>query len=179
MGEARDRRRSFSPQPRPEWVARVNEEGRILGATSLVPLDAGSLLAQAVANTGLDDFGDASFREPFEILLDAIEREADLNLIGRLFTRSDMLIHLEGRLRVTDWYARHPDLSRERVDAPVVITGLARSGTTILQEVLAQDPQFRVVRMWEAKYPCPPPIVPRGLIRRRPASSLRAISGPR
>jgi hypothetical protein len=135
----------------------VNEEGRILGARSLVPLDEESLLAQAVASTGLDDFGDESWREPFRILLDAIEREADLNLIGRLFTRSDLLIHLEGRLRVTDWYARHPELEKERVDAPVVITGLARSGTTILQEVLAQDPQFRVVRMWEAKYPCPPP----------------------
>ena len=157
MSDLPDRRRSWTPHPRPEWVARVNEEGRILGARSLVPLDAGSLLAQAAANTGLDDFGDDGWQEPFEILLDAIEREANLNLIGRLFTRSDLLIHLEGRLRVTDWYVRHPELSRERVDAPVVITGLGRSGTTILQEVLAEDPQFRVVRMWEAKYPCPPP----------------------
>jgi len=152
-----DRRQRWTPQPRPDWVARVNEEGRILGARSLVPLDAGSLLAQAVANTGLDDFGEDGWREPFQVLLDAIEREADLNLVGRLFTRSDLLIHLEGRLRVIDWYARHPELEAERIDAPVVITGLGRSGTTILQEVLAEDPQFRVVRMWEAKYPCPPP----------------------
>ena len=152
-----DGRLGWTPRPRPEWVARVNEEGRILGARGLVPLDEASLLAQATANTGLEDFGEESWREPFRVLLDAIEREADLNLVGRLFTRSDMLIHLEGRLRVIDWIARHPEVESERVDAPVVITGLARSGTTILQEVLAQDPQFRVVRMWEAKYPCPPP----------------------
>ena len=152
-----DRRRGWTPHPRPEWVARVNEEGRILGARGLVPLDEASLLAQAVANTGLEDFGEDGWREPFRVLLDAIEREANLNLVGRLFTRSDMLIHLEGRLRVTDWIARHPEVETERVDAPVVITGLGRSGTTILHEVLAQDPQFRVVRMWEAKYPCPPP----------------------
>ena len=157
MTDPQDRRQRWTPHPRPEWVARVNEEGRILGARSLVPLDAGSLLAQAVANTGLDDFGDDGWREPFQVLLDAIEREANLNLVGRLFTRSDLLIHLEGRLRVTDWCARHPEVEREAIEAPVVITGLARSGTTILQEVLAQDPQFRVVRMWEAKYPCPPP----------------------
>ena len=112
MGDPPDRRRGWTPYPRPEWVARVNEEGRILGARSLVPLDAGSLLAQAVANTGLEDFGDDAWREPFGILLDAIEREAELNLIGRLFTRSDLLIHLEGRLRVIDWYARHPELGR-------------------------------------------------------------------
>jgi hypothetical protein len=152
-----DRRRSWTPHPRPEWVSRVNQEGRILGARGLVPLDEASLLAQAVANTGLEDFDEDGWREPFRVLLDAIEREANLNLVGRLFTRSDMLIHLEGRLRVSDWFTRHPEVDNERIDAPVVITGLGRSGTTILHEVLAQDPQFRVVRMWEAKYPCPPP----------------------
>ena len=156
-GAPRDRRERWTPRPRPEWVARVNEEGEILGSRALVPLDEASLLAQARANTGLSDFGADDWREPFRILLDAIEREANLNLIGRLFTRSDLLIHLEGRLRVTDWVARHPEVLAERVDAPVVIAGLARSGTTIFHETLAQDPQFRVVRMWEAKYPCPPP----------------------
>ncbi len=57
MSDPLDRRRSWTPHPRLESVARVNEEGRILGAKSPVPLGAGSLLAQAVANTGLDDFG--------------------------------------------------------------------------------------------------------------------------
>jgi len=152
-----DARRAWVPRPRPEWVARVNEEGRILGERSLVPLDEASLLAQAVANTRLTDFGEDGWREPFRVLIDAIEGEANLNLVGRLFTRSDLLIHLEGRLRVTDWIARHPEIESDPVEAPVVITGLARSGTTILHEVLSQDPQFRVVRMWEAKYPCPPP----------------------
>jgi hypothetical protein len=156
-GAPLDRRLAWTPHPRPEWVARVNAEGEILGARSLVPLDEVSLLAQARANTGLEEFGEDGWREPFRILLDAIEREANLNLIGRLFTRSDLLIHLEGRLRVRDWCARHPEVEAERVDAPVIITGLARSGTTIFHETLAQDPQFRVVRMWEAKYPCPPP----------------------
>jgi hypothetical protein len=146
-----DRRSGWTPRPRPDWVSRVNEEGRILGARGLVPLDEASLLAQAVADTGLEDFGEDDWREPFRVLLDAIEREANLNLVGRLFTRSDMRIHLEGRLQVTDWIARHPEVESERIDAPLVITGLARSGTTILHEVLAQDPQFRVVRM------CPPP----------------------
>jgi hypothetical protein len=152
-----DRRARWQPRPRPDWVRRVNEEGRVLDARGIVPLDEESLLAQARRNTGLDDFGDEQWREPFRILLRSIEQEADLNLIGRLFTRSDLLIHLEGRLRITDWYKRHPWIEDEVIREPVFITGLPRSGTTIMQEVLGADPSSRVVRMWEAKYPVPPP----------------------
>ena len=129
----------------------------MLDSRGIVPLDEDSLLAQAMRNTGLDDFGDDQWREPFRILLRSIEEEADLNLVGRIFTRSDMLIHLEGRLRITDWYKRHPEIEDEVIREPVFITGLPRSGTTIMQEVLGADPTSRVVRMWEAKYPVPPP----------------------
>jgi hypothetical protein len=138
-------------------VRRVNEEGRILDSRSIVPLDEESLLGCAIRNTGLDDFGDEHWREPFRILLRALEEEADLNLIGRIFTRSDLLIHLEGRLRITDWYKRHPEVEDEQIREPVFVIGLPRSGTTIMQEILGADPAARVVRMWEAKYPCPPP----------------------
>jgi len=129
----------------------------VLDARGIVPLDETSLLAQARQNTGLDDFGDEQWREPFRILLRSLEQEADLNLIGRIFTRSDLLLHLETRLRITDWYMRHPEIEDEVIREPVFITGLPRSGTTIMQEVLGADPTSRVVRMWEAKYPVPPP----------------------
>jgi hypothetical protein len=155
-----DRRREYRHPPRPQWVTRINEEGRVLG-DGVVPLDAASLLATARANTGLVDFGDGDpqdhWRTHFEILLKAIEREASLNLLGRLLTRSDLLIYLQNRLTVTDWYKRHPEISDEVIRQPVFIVGLPRSGTTILHEVLSQDEQFRIVKKWEALFPCPPP----------------------
>ena len=152
-----DRRRHWKPRPRPEWLQRVNEEGRVLDARAVVPLDERSLLDAARANTGLSDFGDDGWREPFHILLRALEEEADLNFWGRVTTRSDLVAHLEVRLRVTDWYARHPEVEDERIVAPVFVTGLPRSGTTILQEILGADPRARTVRMWEARFPVPPP----------------------
>ncbi len=152
-----DRRDGWQPRPRPEWLRQVNQEGRVIDARGVVPLDEGSLLRSAIDNTGLDDFGDDRWREPFEILLRSLEEEADLNLWGRIYTRSDLLIHLEGRLRITDWYKRHPEVEDEEIVAPVFVTGLPRSGTTIMQEILGADPRARVVEMWEAKYPCPPP----------------------
>jgi Sulfotransferase family len=155
-----DRRQTYKHPPRPEWVTRINAEGRVLG-TGVVPLDSDSLLSTACANTGLNDFGDGDpddhWRAHFEVLIAAIEKEAELNLLGRLLTRSDLLIYLQNRLEVTAWYKRHPEIAEEVIAQPVFIVGLPRSGTTILHEVLAQDKQFRFVKKWEALFPCPPP----------------------
>src|SRR5579863_4224375 len=159
-GVGTDRRREYHHPPRPQWVTRINEEGLVLGE-GVVPLDAESLLDTARANTGLEDFGDSDphdhWRTHFEVLLRAVEQEADLNLLGRLLTRSDLLIYLQNRLQVTDWYKHHPQINDETIRQPLFIVGLPRSGTTILHEVLSQDDQFSIVKKWEALFPCPPP----------------------
>jgi hypothetical protein len=151
-----DRRQIYEPNPRPEWVARINSEGRVLG-DGLVSLDEDSLIAQAQRSTGLSDFGDDDWRPHFRVLLQSIEQEGNLNLLGRLLTRADFLMYLRARLQIADWYRRHPEIDDERIVEPVFIVGLPRSGTTILHETLGEDPQFRVVRKWEALFPCPPP----------------------
>jgi hypothetical protein len=148
---------TYQPRPRPEWVRGANDMGRAIDARGTVPLNEESLLRCASENTGLSDFGDDGWLEPFRILLKDLEETADLNLVGRLMTRSDLLIHLEGRLRVIDWFAQHPEVEDEVIRAPVFVVGQPRSGTTIMQEILGADPRARTVKMWEAKYPCPPP----------------------
>lgn len=152
-----DRRTTYRVGERPDWIARLNAEGQVLDSKSVVPLDAASLIDAACRNEGLSDFGDGPWREHLEVLLRAIEEEANLHLLGRLYTRSDLLIYLQSRLRVVDWYKRHPEIDAEQIQEPVFVIGLGRSGTTILQEALAQDPQFRFVLKWEALFPCPPP----------------------
>lgn len=147
----------WKPPPRPEWVARVNEEGRGMDIASLVPLEPAELIARAMANTGLSDFGQDPWREGLEILVKALNEEADLNLFGRLMTRSDLLIWLEERLAIEDAYRRHPEIDEQVVDAPVFIVGQARSGTSILFELLSTDGRFGVPTNWEIMFPCPPP----------------------
>ena len=78
-----DRRTDWKPAPRPEWVARLNEEGEHLNIRSIVPLDETSLLTEARTNTGLDDFGNDRWLEHFRVLIHAIEYEAKLNFCGR------------------------------------------------------------------------------------------------
>ncbi len=147
----------WTPPARPDWLATLNQEGRGMDIASLVPLRARELLDTAMANTGLSDFGKDEWREPFEILVKAINEEAELNLFGRLMTRSDLLIWLQERLEIEETYRLHPEIEDEVVDAPVFIVGQARSGTSILFELLSQDGQFGVPTNWEIMFPCPPP----------------------
>jgi hypothetical protein len=152
-----DRRDRFTPTPRPAWLKTLNEIGEGLDLKGIVPLSAESLMRQAIANTGLTDFGGDDYVEPLAVLTKAIDAEADLHLGGRLYTRAQFLLFLESRLRAFDWYRRFPQVDAEVIDKPLLITGFGRSGTTILFEVLSLDPQFRVVQRWEGLIPAPPP----------------------
>lgn len=147
-----------SSAARPAWVDGVNALGANLGgAEHLIALDADALLAAARSATGLDDFGDDGWREPFAVLTDALAREAKLNTVGRLLTRAELVRVLANRLRLVDLWKREPEILAGEVRAPIFIVGTARSGTSILHEVLAQDPRLRSPATWEIFYSVPPP----------------------
>lgn len=152
-----DRRKNWSPIPRPEWVTTMNQQAAVLDLPSLIPLTVDSLLQQAVDNTGLTDFGDDDWLPHFQALMDAIDKEANLHVAGRMLTRSEFVRYLEARLAIVDYYKQHPTVNDEVIDKPIIILGYGRSGTTILFELLSQDPQFRVAKKWESLFPCPPP----------------------
>jgi Sulfotransferase family len=147
------RREAWIPPVRPEWVSRINEEGAGLDVVGIVPLDAGSLITAACSNTGLDDFGADDWREPFEVMLKSFNEEAALTLIGRIMTRSDLLMFLEGRLRVEDAYKRHPEIEDEVIEAPLWVLGQGRTGTTMLQTLLSLDPENRTLIIRDALFP--------------------------
>ncbi|MET0985143.1 MAG: sulfotransferase [Steroidobacteraceae bacterium] len=147
----------WRPARRPDWVQRINEEGALLDMAAVVPLDARSLIEAAQANTGLSDFGSDDWREPFEILLKSLNEEAELNLMGRLMTRSDLLILLEQRLQIEETYKRFPQIEDEQIRKPLMIIGQGRSGTSVLQNILARDPDHNVLLHWNTYFPCPPP----------------------
>jgi Sulfotransferase family len=147
----------WEPPPRPEWVQRINEEGAHMNISAVVPLDPESLVSAAQRSTGLSDFGDDAWREPFEVLCKAMEEEADLNLMGRIRTRSELVQLLEGRLHIEDWYTRHPEIDEEVVSQPIFVVGQGRSGTTMLVNILDAHPDNCAPKHWEIIFPCPPP----------------------
>lgn len=139
----------------------------------------GELMAAAVQQTGLEDFGDDSFREGLEILVRALGTEARLNARGEGFIYHRITLHLAQRLQVEDWYRRHPEIDDVAVESPLFGMGLPRTGSTALSFLLAQDPNIRYVRSWEATQPCPPPSTVHGDDPRIPAGDEKVEAGSR
>lgn len=140
-------------------VRALNGVGGLLarGGLALPGLDEETLLARARRATGLDDFGDPWFRAPLRHLLASLEGEAALTTLGRIIARTDLLRLLENRLRIVDAHRRHPEIGAAPVTRPLFVVGLPRTGTSILHELLGQDPANRVPMSWEVMHPWPPP----------------------
>ncbi len=140
------------------WLKLANRGGALLARLGWrpAPLVPDVLIAEAIRATGLEDFGDPSFRAGLEHLVDAIEREARLSLLGHLATRRMLVETLVNRLRIVDYRRGHPQIATRKIVRPLIIMGLPRTGTTILFELLAQDPQHRAPLSWELAYPVPP-----------------------
>jgi len=116
-----------------------------------------SLLEAAHQRTGLSDWGDDYFRLPLEMLLRSVEEEAHLTARGRELTLECFVDRLSNRLRVHAHLSSHPDVQNVPIPKPVIVTGLPRTGTTLLQGLLATDPAHRALQRWELFNPIPPP----------------------
>ncbi len=113
-----------------------------------------SLLDEARAKEGLDDWGPGSFTEPLGVLLDAYAG-AGLHDLGAMILRSGAVHSLRMRLRAQRWFTAHPEIAAEQVTAPVVVVGMMRSGTTLMQRLLAADPGIACAYGWEVQQVAP------------------------
>ena len=111
----------------------------------------------ARAATGLDDFGSSYYREGLERTVDALNTEAELNDLGNVMQHATISNALIQRLNIVATYKDHPEIADEVIEGPVVVLGLPRTGTTALSQLVAADPQFRSLRVWESQAPTPPP----------------------
>ena len=122
------------------------------------PLQTETLVAAARRQTGLDDFGDETFREPLSRLLSSCAAEARLNIFGRCALTQDVLQLLANRLQMQDDRRKWPRIGDEAIIAPIFIVGLPRTGTTLLHGLLAQDLNVcHAPATWEVMFPSPPP----------------------
>ena len=144
---------------RPDWVRRVNAMGPAVGgARDLVPLDAGAMIDAVRASTGVadpGDLGDGDWEGRLRALAAAIDG-GDLHVVGRLMTREELMRGLRTRFLLGEQRRRDPSVADEVIEAPIVVTGPARSGTTILFELLGLDPGLRTPVATDVLHPVPP-----------------------
>jgi hypothetical protein len=143
--------------PRPDWVKRMNSMGdSVGGAAEMIPLDVESMIESSQRITGLSDFGefiDGDWRGRLHGLVNSLEKEADLTVVGRLQVRQEILRCLQSRLLLAKQITDVPAILEEEIVEPLIITGTGRSGTSITLELLGQDKNCLAPIAWEAFYP--------------------------
>ena len=116
------------------------------------------LVEQACEMADSDDFGlDDTWRDGLTRLCDGLASEARLSDLGVEIARGDVIRSLVSRLQIVKWRKENPGVATQQINRPIFIVGQPRTGTTILFDLLAQDPELRPPLTWEVDNPCPPP----------------------
>jgi hypothetical protein len=140
----------FSPEAKPVLDV-LAEHGRT------VSLEPDALCAAAEEQTGLDTWGDGSFRERLDVLCRSLRDEVPLNSVGIALTHESLLQPLRNRLLIEDLIAKHPEIEDIPIERPIIVCGLPRTGTTHLHNLLSSDPALRHLPYWESLEPVPLP----------------------
>jgi hypothetical protein len=118
-------------------------------------LDEESVSEAAIKQTGLTDFGDSHYRQGLLRLLESAEQDANLHPLGRYMARNIIINYLVQRLRLIETRKTEPEVFEEPLRPPLLVTGLGRSGTTFLHNMLAVDPAQRALPQWLLYRPFP------------------------
>ncbi|MBI4984226.1 MAG: sulfotransferase [Rhodocyclales bacterium] len=114
------------------------------------------LLERAAAATGLSDFGDG-WREGLEALVDSIRQDVPVDPSNVQQLCGPLLSLLTSRLHSERGWSQRRDCLKQAIRAPLVVTGLPRTGTTALHKLLSMDPQFQGLEQWLIGTPMPRP----------------------
>jgi Sulfotransferase family len=127
------------------------------GESTPTTLTVGAVLSEAVARTGLEDFGRDDFTERLGVQLAEMDVDDERTGLGRLLMFGDCTRYAVNRLRIGELLRRHPEILQIPIPRPVIVVGLPRSGTTHLVNLLAADSRFRSMPLWESYEPVPDP----------------------
>jgi len=126
------------------------------GDATATCLSVDGLLAQARAQTGLEDFGDGWFLGPLSTLVEHVNRDA-----GLVSPASSAGARIQGaladRLRLQEYFRQYPAAADEEIRLACAIIGLPRTGSTMMHRLLASVPDFTALWWWETAFPLPFP----------------------
>src|SRR5581483_10905948 len=114
------------------------------------------LYAAARARTGLRDLHEAGLGDRAARLLEHIDTHPALDDAGKRAGFDCVLEQVSNRALLLADRERYPEITEERIERPVIVTGLPRSGTTLMQSLLAEHPGSRTPLLWEVVRPSPP-----------------------
>jgi hypothetical protein len=113
-----------------------------------------AVLEAASKRARLDDFGPRDFEERLEVILGEVRWEGHTKL-AQWSTFNRIVNKATDRLLTLDLLKRHPEIRDEPIEAPLVVAGLPRSGTTHLLNLIAADSRFQSTPYWQVLRPVP------------------------
>jgi hypothetical protein len=139
----------------PPDVAEMMEAAAPFADALVLEVDA--ICEQASAEVGLADFGGDGFRDPMGAALHGFGNDVTLSPMGHISVHTLFTQLVRNRLLIADQLNRHPEIRDIPVNAPIIVAGLPRTGTTHLHNLLSADPALRSLPYWESLEPVPLP----------------------
>ncbi len=135
------------------------ERLRELEADESVPLDmtVAAVLQAARACTGLEDFGPLDFVGRLARLLREVEDDENVWKRWKRRFVATCTRAAANRLKNRDYLKRHPQIQRLRIERPIIVIGLPRSGTTHLENLIAADRRLRYLPVYLGAEAVPAP----------------------
>ena len=116
-----------------------------------------TLVGMACEQTGLSDFGDPWFFGNIDALIPVLNTQAKLSPQGVSSAQGMILSALSSRLRHVNLIKKHPEILKEQVDVKAILTGLPRTGSTMLHRMLAATPNLTGIKWYETQNYVPLP----------------------
>ena len=107
--------------------------------------------------TGLDCWGPEDWKERLGVWFDEMNADDNRTNLGRLTLFNDAVRYATTRLRINALLAVHPEIHDQKINQPIIVVGLPRSGTTHLVNLIAADQRLRSMPLWEGQEPVPDP----------------------
>ena len=143
---------------RPLPIKLINGIGAVLAKVGIQPaLTADDIFKRVEKETGLTRPSHGWDAGGLDVLLNALNTEAQLNTVGRLGARGMLTNLISNYVKLTDWFDRHPEEVEQVIEKPIFIVGLPRTGTSAMHGLMGADPGNRSPLFWEVNSPLPRP----------------------
>jgi hypothetical protein len=135
----------------------MNRFGSVLESTGiyLIPMQLDSMIRAAERETGLHDWGDEQYLADMQVLFRSVTENPQMSTLGRYALWDELRKRLRIRLKIIHLHKQHPAMQTQPVTRPLIIIGLPRTGTTLLHNLLALDPQWQAPLLWQMLEPYP------------------------
>jgi Sulfotransferase family len=116
-------------------------------------LDVEALVEAARARTGAAPDEPFDYLDALEALVSSVESEARLTEWGTRQAAGGLVASLAVQVQVRRAVERHPEIAEGVTARPVFVSGLPRTGTTLVHNLLDQHPDVHCPHFWELVAP--------------------------